>query len=1386
MKSCRHLLALLFITTGCLAHAQIGKDGARTISAANTIVNEYTYLTANAAAGATSITVNNNNLNTNSRFSGALAQGDLIMIIQMQGASINATVSGPFSLPNDNTWGAVTNYNNAGKHEFAQVLSVAGGTTINILCGLKNDYTSSGHVQIVRVPRYTTLTVNNSLTAEIWDGNKGGIVAVEVQGATTIGAGGSIVTTGLGFRGGAVGDNVSVYGGTAWGSSNSDEGAEKGEGIAGFTTEYTPINARYCRGAPANGGGGGNGHNNGGGGGGNAGNTSTYTGYGIPNTAYNAIWNLETPPLGGTSSSGGGRGGNSFSSDNENAAIVLPNDPNWGGDYNRNNGGMGGRPLDYTTGRIFMGGGGGAGDQNDGDAGAGGRGGGIVYIMSYSTIGGTGTIVANGSNGTSADGSSPPFGGYAGIDGAGGAGAGGTVIINSTGATSGITINANGGVGGNQNFVPGAFASGTYNAAYGPGGGGGGGYIAVSSGTPTRAANGGANGTTNSSGFGEFPPKGATAGSNGLPTETIAAYSFTVSNVTICYGATATLTATITGTVPAGTTLNWYATPFGTTSLGTGTSFTTPALTTTTTYYVGFCPGWYRLPVTVTVGPQIVVNTASMAINNETCVGSDGSITGITATGGTGSLDYSWNGGTPSASANITGLTAGSYTLVVTDDNGCTATVGPYTVGSSGGPVINTTGIIITNATCASSSDGSITGITVTGTGTLTYEWNGAPAAGPTISAVPSGSYTLEVTDGLGCTSTAGPFTIGTTGGPSINSAGISITDATCGNSNGSISGITVSGGTGTLTYEWNGVTAAGPSLSGSTAGTYTLEVTDAAGCSATAGPFTINNLGGVTINTTGIVITDASCGAATGSITGITASSTAGGLSYDWSGTTTLTADYTSITGGSYTLTVTDAVGCSASAGPFTVNNVGAPTINTSAMVVNGTTCGLNNGTITGITASGGSGTLTFDWNAIPSATTDLSGATAGSYTLTVTDATGCTATAGPFTIATSNTLTATATGTNASCFGYTDGSGTGGVVGGNGTISYNWIGGPANQNYTGIGAGTYQVIVSDSQGCSDTASVTITEPASFSPSITGTATICEGQSTTLTASGGGTYSWSTSESTTSITASPTTTTTYTVDVTNGVCTETATITITVNPLPTASVSGTTVICDGQSTTLTASGGVSYTWSDASTSSSIAVSPTTTSTYYVIAQNTCGTDTAYITVTVGGSFSTDAGPDQTIGLGNTATITATGGDSFVWTPASDLGCSTCATTTASPTSTTTYVVTATNSTGCTDTDTITIIVDDTQALFVPDIFAPNGNGVNDVLYVRGSGISNFTFKVYDRWGQKVFESTDLNSGWDGSFRGKPLDTGVFVYTLEGAFYSGEEFSQKGNVTLKR
>jgi gliding motility-associated-like protein len=920
----------------------------------------------------------------------------------------------------------------------------------------------------------------------------------------------------------------------------------------------------------------------------------------------------------------------------------------------------------------------------------------MVFIMAFDNVNGSGQINANGQDGFDSDMSGV---GTAGIDGAGGGGGGGTVVVRVQGTVSNtLTINANGGAGGDQNDNA-AF----YNPAYGPGGGGGGGYIAVTAGTPARNANGANNGTTNSSGLTEFPPNGATRGGAGNNNASISAYDITVTNQTICSGTQANLTAVISGTSPGGT-LFWYTTQFGSAFAGTGLNFTTPTLVATTTYYVGFCPGHFRVPVTVTISPAININTSGIVITDESCAGNDGAINGITVSGGTGALTYDWNG-TPSAGPSISAAAAGSYTLTVTDAIGCSASVGPFTINTGGGPTINTAGMSITNTTC-NQSNGSITGITATGTGTLTYDWNGSPSAGADITSVSAGTYTLTVTDGNGCSSSAGPFIISNSGGVVLDTTAFSVTDEICGNSNGGVNGITVTASTGGLSYEWNGIPSVLIDLSGATAGTYLLEVTDGSGCSVITGPYIIANTGGATINNTSVVVTS--------------------------------------------------------------------------------TSCGQINGSITGITVSGGTAPLTFDWNGNITLTEDTVNIGAGTYTLTVTDATGCITTDGPYTIDPSSSITVSATGIDATCNGYNDGSATASFIGGNGGEVYQWAGGPATANYTNLAAGTYTVIVTDTTGCADTTTVTITEPAPVVASITGNTSVCNGSSTTLTATGGGSYSWSTSDTSPAITVAPTSPTTYTCIVTIGACSDTASISVTIDPVPVALVSGVTSVCQGSSVSLSGSGGTTYSWNTSDTTSSINVSPSSTTTYLVTVSNACGSDTASITVNVITAPTVNAFSDQTILLGSSASISATGATSYEWSPAGGLSCITCANPTASPTSTTTYMVVGTDANGCTDTAYVTITVDINTNVFVPDIFSPDGNGANDLLFVRGLGIEEFTFRVYDRWGQKVFESTSLSEGWDGTFRGKLLNTAVFIYTLDGTYVTGETFSQKGNITLKR
>lgn len=1099
-------ILLLLITTSLFS--QKAKNGDYTVTAAGTVLNAYTNVTANISAGATSLTVASSALTNATNLTTPLGAGDLILIIQMQGADLNINITPTFNWGGNYTvsneamnagdfnnyraeFGTVTNYNNSGKYEYAEVLSVPNATTINVRCALKNAYTSSGHVQVIRVPRFGNLTLNANATiipgywngtavaAGGWDGTTGGIVALEVNGTMSFGTNSKVIASGYGFRGGAV-DNTSNGPGNAAdvgkpGYSAASEGAEKGEGIGGAatTTGELTVNyySRYGMGAAANGGGGGNYKNAGGGGGANVG-TGTYTGTGVLNPTYAAFYALESLSA---NSSGGGRGGYSGAQNNQNEATVGPNNSAWQADSRRKEGGLGGHPLTYDVTRAFMGGGGGAGEMDNTQGGSGGAGGGIVFLQSYGSITGTGIIEANGANGQNSNPSNAPNPGSfsnakLGVDGAGGAGGGGAIIIsNGTALPATLTLNATGGNGGNNALSFGALASGV--EADGPGGGGGGGMIAYTSGSPVQNVSGGLNGTVTTVGttniVANFPPNGATGGAAGISSLPQTYYNLIPNNASICSGNTANLSVTVQGTLPAPITnanITWYTSYTGNTSVGTGLTFTTPVLTATTTYYVGFCPnGTFRVPVTVTVGGPTISGTA--VVTDATC-STGGSITGLTTSGGAPAVTITWNGVT-TPGMNLSNAAAGSYTVLVTDGIGCTATSGPYTINGTGGPSINSTNMLVTNASCLGGG-GSITGITATGTG-LTYNWNSGAYSTLDITGLNAGNYNLVVTDNNGCTASLGPINLGQNPGPVVNTTNMVVTGTTCGLNNGSIAGITATG-TG-LTYNWNAGAYATLDITGLPGGNYNLVVTDNIGCTAAAGPITIGASSAPVINTASVSVTDAHCGQSNGAISGLSVSGGQPAYNYNWNSGAYATLNLTNIPAGNYTLQVTDNLGCLANAGPFTVNDIAGPVINTASMVITDETCAGNDGAITGITATG-TGTLTYNWNLAVSPTLDHTNIPGGTYGLLVSDAFGCNAVAGPFTVGLSpgpsvNTTNMVVTGTTC---GLNNGSITGITASGTG-LTYEWNGvSSPTPDQNGLASGNYTLVVTDANNCTAT----------------------------------------------------------------------------------------------------------------------------------------------------------------------------------------------------------------------------------------------------------------------------------------------------------------------------
>ncbi len=1319
------LLTALLLLSSTLILAQRGKDTNRVVVNLDTIFNTYTSLSIDATAGTSSISVVNNSM-IGGVFANPLNQGDLIMIIQMYGADIDNDMSTysatyPFTYPvghigdwkdNPQLWGRVTNYHQAGKFEYVEVLSVSGSNTINLNCALSNSYLAAKKVQIVRVPRFNNLKLNNgsSITAPAWDGTTGGIVALEINADLTMVGSAKIETNGKGFRGGLanvtsltdVNTADNANGSSYLASNSSDYGARKGESIFGYLTEMNTALCNFGRGAIANGGGGGGYQNSGGGGGSNVNTTLNYTGKGNPAVAYNAAWNLEIPGFGASTSTGGGRGGYSYSTSNQDATLVGPNNTQWNGSARKSNGGLGGHPIDYDATRLFFGGGGGAGNQDQNQAGSGGNGGGLIYLTIYGNTIGTGTIESNGANGqktnplNQATSAGTP---KKGNDGAGGGGAGGTIVIrNNSSIPNTITLNAKGGNGGNHDLsLNTAFVA---SEGSGPGGSGSGGFIAYTLGTPTVNLNAGIQGTTNSAQLTEFPPNGATNGSAGYTTAGPAYFNLIPNGQSACVTPlSASVSVTVVGT-PAGS-IEWYTTQYGGASFHTGTSYNTPPLNANTTYWVGVCPGTFRVPVTVTVGATPVISGTAV-VTDATCL-VPGAITGLTASGGQAPLTYSWNGVSYS-SLDANNLAAGTYNGIITDANGCSTNVGPYVVGGSGGPSIDATNVFVQDQSCDGTM-GSITGITTNGSG-LTYSWDNGGGNSIFANNLTAGNYTLSVTDGNGCVSTAGPYTVGSIAGPSINASNPVIQNETCALNDGSITGITATGNN--LNYLWNGNFSVGPDLTGASAGNYSLQIIDNNGCMATAGPFVIAGAQLPVINANNVVVTSTTCGLNTGSIAGITVSGGTPNYSYAWTNTAQTTLDINNLVAGNYTLTVTDQNGCSVNAGPFNVNNLNGPVINETNVQVTQLDCNGTLGAITGITASGNG--LTYTWTNGMS-TLNLTNLPAGNYTLMVTDVNGCVDYSSVYTINPLNGVVIDLV--NLSVVKDTCGKGVGSingitVTGGTPGYTYSWNNSPAlnTLDLTNLAVGGYNLVVTDANGCSSTTSILVNEVAAS-----------------------------------------------TIDDVNLVVTQ-----------PTCSTFGAIngLVANGN-------GGYVYLWTPTN-ASSLNISNLNPGSYQLQMTDAFGCVTQYGPIDLispsGPTAAFNFAPAQP-GVNELVNFTNASSGNVVsseWIIDGLISTNTNASYAFLAEGVYPVQLIVEDNNGCTDTTVQWINVFNTMG--VPNVITPNGDHQNDYFVVKGLKL-NTSLLIINRWGNVVFRTDNYQNNWNGvNQNGKDLDEGVYFYKM--------------------
>jgi len=248
----------------------------------------------------------------------------------------------------------------------------------------------------------------------------------------------------------------------------------------------------------------------------------------------------------------------------------------------------------------------------------------------------------------------------------------------------------------------------------------------------------------------------------------------------------------------------------------------------------------------------------------------------------------------------------------------------------------------------------------------------------------------------------------------------------------------------------------------------------------------------------------------------------------------------------------------------------------------------------------------------------------------------------------------------------------------------------------------------------------------------------------------------------------------------------------LSVAPNPSVAESHTDAHCSGSNGTATATptGGASpytYSWTGGQTTQIATGLASGTYTVTVTDTNGC-TQTQTVTInSIPVPTATASAAPSTITLGNNTQLNSTGGGIYQWLPVTGLSCVNCANPIATPLLTTTYCVIVTDSNSCTDSACVTIVVDIICGeIFVPTAFSPNKDGQNEIECVYNNCIKTLNFAIYDRWGEKVFETTDAKECWDGTYKGKPLNTGAFVYYMKATLYNGTEITKQGNISLLR
>jgi gliding motility-associated-like protein/uncharacterized repeat protein (TIGR01451 family) len=688
-----------------------------------------------------------------------------------------------------------------------------------------------------------------------------------------------------------------------------------------------------------------------------------------------------------------------------------------------------------------------------------------------------------------------------------------------------------------------------------------------------------------------------------------------------------------------------------------------------------------------------------------------GNLTGAinsTVTGGTGPYDFLWSNN--AVSEDLINVAAGDYALTVTDANSCELTENFQIVQPTNSMQLSfTSTAVLCNGDASGSIDLSVSG----GIEPYDYLWSNN-AVSQDLNNIPAGNYSVEVTDGNNCPQTLAM----TVTQPSALVLSESHINPVCqSGSQGSIN-LSAAGGTPNYTFFWNNGENS-EDITGLYAGTYSCIVTDENFCTKEI-TIILSDPDAVTISETH---QDVLCYDESTASINITINNGIAPFDFEWSNSAT-TEDIASLPAGLYFVNVVDNNSC----GGFISVTIAEPDtlVYLSNTVINDVSCfGGTNGSIT-ITAAGGTSPYDFLWNTSAVSST-IQNLVSGNYSLTITDDNGCEFISNHF-VDQATQLVVTETHTDVLCFGQASGSVDISVVGGNTPYTFLWDNASTNEDLTNLSTGTYSVIVTDDNSCTESISVSISQPTQ--------ALLLTAQATDVLCFGGNSGS-------------------IDLSVTGG------------NP------------------------NYSYLWSDAQTTEDAINLPAGTYKVVVNDQNLCK-DSISVQIVEPQSplFLQAIGSEICFGANDgVVSVSAEGGTptyNYLWNnnpndtlpQLTNVGVAE-------------YQVVVTDQNGCKDSIVASVIQpDDLEGcvtLSIPNIFTPNQDGKNDYFVPeKAFNIKSYSIIILNRWGNVVYEGNDLLSGWDGNFEGKNVSEGVYFWKVEYTDNYEKSGEMHGNLSLVR